>query len=372
MLCCCRPGYADDGALLDGGSSSSSALADPIPCTVLNDVAWSKDLKKLRLLSNKGGSCNVYAAELHGENVAVKIPRVAADERATSDLLKERLLLEELGAKKPHRHIIRLIGHGTHPEDGRPFIVLERLQSTLFDVLPKPVASLNEVPEFEDEVTWCEWRLAAARFPLRRAVALAHQLALALEHLHHHEPIAGHRVLHRDLKPDNCGFLAETGTLVLFDFGLATRWRCTSDAAVSADDPRPLTGQTGSARYMSPEVATSSPYNEKAEVFSFAIILWQLAAHERPFRRMSAAQHSQRVCRDGERPKLKRSWPSELRTLLTDMWQHEPRARPSMTEVVRRLEALMKGLQQPKSSKHRAQIAAQADQNGMVVQVEVT
>jgi len=134
---------------------------------------------------------------------------------------------------------------------------------------------------------------------------------------------------------------------VLFDFGLAARWQLESaeeggNQLTVVDEPaRPLTGQTGSTRYMSPEVALSQPYSCQAEVFSFATILWQMAAHERPFRGMSVAEFEERVARGGERPPIPTRWPSPLKSLLRECWRTDAQARPHMGEVVRRLEACL-------------------------------
>ena len=80
---------------------------------------------------------------------------------------------------------------------------------------------------------------------------------------------------------------------MLFDFGLAKLWQTSCDEP--ADAPRQLTGQTGSARYMAPEVARSRPYGTSAEVYSFGILLWQLASHERPFAGMDMQRHARQV-----------------------------------------------------------------------------
>jgi len=118
----------------------------------------------------------------------------------------------------------------------------------------------------------------------------------------HDEADANKVILHRDLKPDNVGFLAE-GSLQLFDFGLATSVpRQPTSSESKGDDssgggdsssscagggggcvglgsgvvlPRyRMTGHTGSVRYMAPEVATDMPYNQAVDTYSFAMILW--------------------------------------------------------------------------------------------------
>ena len=88
-------------------------------------------------------------------------------------------------------------------------------------------------------------------------------LSQAINHLHN-ECDPARITIHRDLKPDNIGF-THNGTLRLFDFGLAA----VIPRAVPADEIRQgggrrlprfrLTGQTGSVRYMAPEVALNQP-----------------------------------------------------------------------------------------------------------------
>lgn len=56
------------------------------------------------------------------------------------------------------------------------------------------------------------------------------------------------------------------GTVKLLDFGLA---RVVDDASPYSNDKYEMSGETGSLRYMSPEVADCRPYNHKADVYSF-------------------------------------------------------------------------------------------------------
>lgn len=77
----------------------------------------------------------------------------------------------------------------------------------------------------------------------------ARQLAAALRHLHE-EAIPGRMVVHRDVKPDNIGFSAE-GDLKLLDLGLS---KVVSKSEMD-NAAYNMTGETGSARYMAPEVA---------------------------------------------------------------------------------------------------------------------
>ena len=310
----------------------------PIDCSgVRTGLRW-RDLEPVGGRLGIGGSCEVRAAWLNGREVAVKclLPGMGAAARA--DLEKEAELLSQLY----HRHVLRCLGRG-ETDDGLPFMVLERLSGTLSEAIPRPlINALADIPTESDEVGCFGWAAAASRWPLRRALLCALQLARALRYLHS-EPMPGCRVLHRDLKPDNIGFLADGVTLVLFDFGLATAWNL-GGADEGPEAARPLTGETGSLRYMAPEISLSQPYNHKAEVYGFGVLLWQLASHERPYRGVREAEYQRRVARGGERPPLSAAPHAGVRALIGECWRAEPRERPGFDEIVPRVEALLDGL----------------------------
>jgi serine/threonine protein kinase len=86
-------------------------------------------------------------------------------------------------------------------------------------------------------------------------------LADALNYLNS-SALANSMVLHRDLKPDNIGFTLGQ-ELKLIDFGLA---KVVENATPQCDDVYRMSGETGSLRYMAPEVADNQPYNHKSDV----------------------------------------------------------------------------------------------------------
>jgi serine/threonine protein kinase len=92
----------------------------------------------------------------------------------------------------------------------------------------------------------------------------ARSIASAMEYCQT-SAIPGSMVLHRDLKPDNIGFTLN-GEVKVIDFGLA---KVVDNASTESDDVYTMSGETGSLRYMAPEVADSLPYNHKSDVYSF-------------------------------------------------------------------------------------------------------
>ena len=91
---------------------------------------------------------------------------------------------------------------------------------------------------------------------------LMRELASALEFLHSGDAISGGvMVCHRDVKPDNLGITPDR-RLKLLDFGLAVAL----EKGEQATDVYELTGETGSRRYMAPEVCLSEPYGVAVDV----------------------------------------------------------------------------------------------------------
>lgn len=165
-------------------------------------------------------------------------------------------------------------------------------------------------------------------------LAKARDIAEALHYLHFlcHN---GATIIHRDLKPDNIGFTA-SGQLKLFDFGLCT---CVKKR-LSGNDAYELTGNTGSLRYMAPEVALRKPYTEKVDVYSFGVMVWQMAKDRVPFKGMNKTEFHDKIVMKNERPKIDKSWPKGFSNLLTACWNPNPSLRPSFHQIIRELNAL--------------------------------
>ena len=223
-----------------------------------------------------------------------------------------------------HPNIVRYLGSGSHPQ---PFIVIEYLEggtlgdlfrvgSTLKDssIIPNKVAA-----ELSSPSSSCSQSV--------NVLDISRELADALSYLHF-ACIPGATIIHRDLKPDNIGI--SCGKIKLFDFGLSI---CVRRRA-STEEAYEMSGATGSLRYMAPEVALSLAYSEKADVYSFSIILWQIASGCVPFDSISRASFMERVVCGGMRPNLLAHWPSHFSDLLQACWHPVPEARPSFENIL--------------------------------------
>lgn len=194
-----------------------------------------------------GSSSNIYKAIYKKRAVMVKIlrPELAHLPLRISEYDIEESVLDEMD----HSNIIKIIGHGFNP---LPFIVVEYLANgTLAEKMRK-----NKIEK--------------KSFTYLEVLNIAKGLAAALNYLHNDWRADCH-CIHRDIKPDNIGW-TDKGILRLFDFGLCTKVGIRKQKS----DCYELTGKTGTKGYMAPEVALDEPYNQSVDVFSFAIIVWQV------------------------------------------------------------------------------------------------
>jgi len=241
-----------------------------------------------------------------------------------------------------HPHIAKLYGHGVVESQGilAYFIVVERLmRGTLADCL----VELKDLDH---------------RARLVQALPHLSGIADALRYLHY-SASPDHTICHRDLKPDNFGF-TEDGVIKLFDFGLcAVLPRVGSHAGGPEGNeaigngmlcggysentyPIPLLqGETGSIRYMAPEVALGGLYDESVDIFSFSLIAWETLHVRKPYQGLNVATHRRVVCLGGKREEVDRALPAALASLLSACWATDPSERPSAEAFAQALQCFV-------------------------------
>ena len=136
--------------------------------------------------------------------------------------------------------------------------------------------------------------------------------------------------MYRDVKPDNIGFDVR-GDVKLFDFGLAKELH---PHQRRSDGTFLLTEDTGSPRYMAPEVALGQPYSETADVYSFCILLWEMLSLDPPFKDFTMPLLTKSVYRGGLRPKCNTKWSRIVQRLLQHGWHSIGQQRPSMAATI--------------------------------------
>lgn len=104
------------------------------------------------------------------------------------------------------------------------------------------------------------------------------------------------------MKPENVGVDAR-GDMRLCDFGSAKELK---DKDMTTDGMYKLTGMTGSRRYMAPEVIQSKDYGLSADVYSFAILAWEVISNCTAYSFLTSERLFDMVVRKKMRPDLKK------------------------------------------------------------------
>ncbi|KAK6913973.1 Serine-threonine/tyrosine-protein kinase, catalytic domain [Dillenia turbinata] len=162
------------------------------------------------------------------------------------------------------------------------------------------------------------------KLALQIVIQIALDLSRGLSYLH------SKKIVHRDVKTENM-LLDTHRNLKIADFGVAR---------VEAQNPKDMTGETGTLGYMAPEVLEGKPYNRRCDVYSFGICLWEIYCCDMPYPDLSFAEVSSAVVRQNLRPEIPRCCPNSLASIMRKCWDANPDKRPDMDEVVRLLEAI--------------------------------
>jgi len=236
-------------------------------------------------LIGKGGMGEVYRAHdtRLDRDVALKVlaPSLPATEEHYARFAREA----RTGALINHPNIVTVYDVGSH--DGTPFVVSELLQGeTLRARLKDGALKIDLALHFARQVT--------------DGLVAAHQLG----------------VVHRDLKPENI-FIAQGERVKILDFGLA---KCRQQAIELLQNPSASTRPgtlMGTVGYMSPEQIRGKELDERSDLFSLGVILYEMLSGNPPFHGDSAIETLGAILKD-EAPGLRpgHDVPAELERVI--------------------------------------------------------
>ncbi|KAL0348525.1 UNVERIFIED_CONTAM: Serine/threonine-protein kinase STY46 [Sesamum angustifolium] len=264
---------------------------------------WEIDPQYLKFESKvaSGSYGDLYKGTYCSQEVAIKILKA---ERLNTELQKEFAQEVYIMRKVRHKNVVQFIGACTRPPN--LCIVTEYMSGgSVYDYLHKQKGS----------------------FKLPALLKVAIDVSKGMNYLHQNN------IIHRDLKAANL-LMDENEVVKVGDFGVA---RVKAQTGV-------MTAETGTYRWMAPEVIEHKPYDHKADVFSFGVVLWELLTGKLPYEYLTPLQAAVGVVQKGLRPTIPKHTHPKLAELLERCWQQDPTLRPDFSEVTEILKQISKEL----------------------------
>lgn len=288
------------------GQASETNLARDITQRVEGVAAeqmesWQISIRELRFghIVGKGNVGEVYEGEHRGRVVAIK--KLLGTWYKDTDMVQrfrdEILLMSTMH----HPNVLVFLGAVLDFEAGNMCLVTELCRNgTLWDYIHSP----NPM----------DWRVR-----LRMCL----DIARGMHYLHGR---AG--IIQRDLKSANL-LLDDFLHVKIADFGLSRQMNTTV-----------METYCGTPATMAPEIVMQQPYSEKADVFSFAIIMWEILTRQEPYEGRAGLGLAMAVANEGIRPPVPAYCPAEWAGLMTQAWAQNADERPSFEDILDRLSAL--------------------------------
>lgn len=245
--------------LLRENDAADDFLSDPALPSMhsLKPGELVNDRYEVDRLIGRGGMGEVYAARdrmLHGEPIALKTlqPELAQDPAMLTRFQKEILAARRV----THPNVCRVFEVGVHRNGTLPYFTMELLEGETLAARIKREGGLRAV----------------------EAIPLIRQMAEGLHAAH----AAG--VVHRDFKSGNVMLTGERAAIMDFGLARAERKRAAAASAASAGDTGVSVGQlAGTVGYMAPEQLTGGTVTAASDIYSFGIVLFEMAAGRLPF-----------------------------------------------------------------------------------------
>ncbi|XP_022725447.1 serine/threonine-protein kinase STY46-like isoform X2 [Durio zibethinus] len=273
---------------------------------------WEIDPRHLKF-ENKvasGSYGDLYKGTYCSQEVAIKVLK---PERINADMQKEFAQEVFIMRKVRHKNVVQFIGACTKPPS--LCIITEFMSGgSVYDYLHKQKGV----------------------FKLPSLLKVAIDVSKGMNYLHQNN------IIHRDLKAANL-LMDENEVVKVADFGVA---RVKAQSGV-------MTAETGTYRWMAPEVIEHKPYDHKADVFSFGIVLWELLTGKLPYEYLTPLQAAVGVVQKGLRPTIPKNTNPKLAELLDRCWQQDPTLRPDFSEIIEILQQIAKEVGDEGDDRHK-------------------
>ncbi|WP_442511556.1 WD40 repeat domain-containing serine/threonine protein kinase [Novipirellula sp. SH528] len=301
----------DTSTQFNPGASTSADTPGPTPGVAtppLNFLEPSEDPAYLgrldhfqiaRVIGRGGMGIVLEAFDTHLQrSVAIK---VLNPEFAKNDTARQRFCREgRAAAAISHEHVVSMYQVARESDGKIAYLVMQLIDG---ETLENRLANHSPLPAAE-----------VARMGM--------QIAAGLSAAH------GRGMIHRDIKPANVLIEKETDRIKLTDFGLAR----------AADDVKlTKTGMvTGTPLYMSPEQAMGSEADEKSDLFSFGVVLYEMAAGKSPFQAPSIVGVMKKVMDENPEPphRVNPAIPRKLSDVIMALLEKKPDDRPESINSV--------------------------------------
>lgn len=247
-----------------------------------------------------GGFGEVFRGTLSGEEIAIK--RVLdMDERKAKTFLREINIMSRL----QHPNIVVLVGVAISEDDC--FLLTEYVKrGSLFDIIH------SKRKRGKTQISWAN------------VITVLRGTVVGMAYLHAMDP----PFLHRDLKSQNL-LIGDHWLVKICDFGMA---RVRSLGVTMT--------KLGTLQWVAPEILREERYTEKADVYSFAILIWELVARAVPYVGQNSLMVARAVAYKGLRPEIPAYCPDVFRDLMMLCWTHEPEKRPMFSEILNILDEI--------------------------------
>lgn len=271
--------------------------------------AWTIDWSELTIGNPIGKGAHGVVLSAVWSSLPVAVKKLSP---ASAPAPKDSSFNSEVSFMRTLRHpnIVIFFGAGT-AADGAPFLVTERMGFSLTGVL-------QQHPDLDWDTKY--------RF--------AYHAAVGMMYLH------GLNRCHRDLKSSNLLVSSDMHVVKVADFGTSKfmHGAASKSPDISTRLDMTQTQGVGTPLWMAPEILAGEAYDLRCDIYSYGIVLWEIATHDIPWRHLADTLRTLEDLRThvlaNKRPPLSMHVPDAYRALVVCCWDADPARRPPFSSVV--------------------------------------